>query len=46
MRIKKVQITSSTLDLELDVNKTICLLLGRHSDLVLDLMRELIGDCQ
>lgn len=44
MRIKKLQITSSTLDLELDVNKPICFLLGQYSDLVLDLTRELIGD--
>jgi hypothetical protein len=44
MRIKKLQITSSTLGLELDVNKPICFLLGQYSDLVLDLMRELIGD--
>ena len=44
MKIKKLQITSSTLDLELDVNKSVCFLRGRHSDLVLDLIRELIGD--
>jgi hypothetical protein len=44
MKIKNLQITSSTLDLELDINKPICILRGQYSDLVLDLVRELIGD--
>jgi hypothetical protein len=44
MKIKNLQITSSTIDLELDINKPICILRGQYSDLVLDLVRELIGD--
>jgi hypothetical protein len=44
MKIKNLQITSSTLDLELDINKPICILRGQYADLVLDLVRELIGD--
>lgn len=44
MRIKNLQITSSTFDLEFDINKPICILCGQHADLVLDLLRELIGD--
>jgi hypothetical protein len=44
MKIKNLQITSPTLDLELDINKPICILRGQYADLVLDLVRELIGD--
>lgn len=44
MKIKNLQITSSNLDLELDINKPICILRGQYADLVLDLVRELIGD--
>lgn len=45
MKIKSLQITSaSTLDLELKIEKPICVLCGEHSDLALDLLRELIGD--
>ena len=44
MRIKNLQITSSALDLDLDINKPVCILLGQQSELVLDLTRELIGD--
>lgn len=44
MKIKNLQITSSTLNLKLDINKPICILFGQHSDLILDLIRELIGD--
>ncbi|MBQ9785498.1 MAG: hypothetical protein IJW29_08350 [Clostridia bacterium] len=45
MKIKNLQITSaSTLDLELNIEKPICVLHGEHSALVLDLIRELIGD--
>ncbi len=44
MKIKNLQITSSTLDLELNINKPICILRGQYADLVLDLVRELIGD--
>lgn len=44
MRIKNFQITSPTLDLELNLAKPICILRGEYSDLVLDLIRELIGD--
>ena len=47
MQIKNFQITSpSALDLELTVTKPVCVLYGRHSALVLDLLRELIGDSQ
>ena len=46
MIIKNLQITSaSTLDLELNIEKPICVLCGKYSDLALDLLRELIGDC-
>ena len=45
MKIKNLQITSaSTLDLELNVEKPVCILRGEYSDLALDLIRELIGD--
>ena len=45
MKIKKLQITSaSTLDLELNIKKPICILCGEYSDLALDLLRELICD--
>ena len=45
MKIKNLQITSaSTLDLELNIEKPICVLCGKYSDLSLDLIRELIGD--
>jgi hypothetical protein len=44
MKIKNLQITSSTIDLEFDIRKPICFLCGRYADLVLDLVRELIGD--
>lgn len=44
MKIKNLQITSSTLDLELDIDKPICILRGQYAELVLDLVRELIGD--
>ena len=46
MIIKNLQITSaSTLDLELNIEKPISVHNGEHSDLALDLLRELIGDC-
>ena len=45
MKIKNLTITSpSTLDLELDIAKTICIFHGERSELALDLIRELIGD--
>ena len=45
MKIKNLAITSpSALDLELDVTSSVCLLRGEHSELALDLIRELIGD--
>ena len=44
MKIKNFQITSSALDLELDIDKPICILHGQYAELVLDLVRELIGD--
>ncbi len=45
MKIKNLQITSaSTLDLELNSEKPVCVLRGKYSDLALDLIRELIGD--
>ncbi len=46
MKIKNLTITSpSTLDFELDITNPVCILYGEHSELVLDLIRELIGDC-
>jgi hypothetical protein len=45
MKIKNLAITSpSALDLELDITSPVCLLSGEHSELALDLIRELIGD--
>ena len=45
MKIKNLTITSpSTLDLELDITSPICVFHGGHSELALDLIRELIGD--
>ena len=45
MKIKNLTITSpSVLDLELDITSPVCLLYGKHSELALDLIRELIGD--
>lgn len=45
MKIKKLTITSpSALDLELDITLPVCLFHGEHSELALDLIRELIGD--
>ena len=45
MKIKNLAITSpTTLDFELDITSPICVLHGEHSALVLDLVRELIGD--
>ena len=45
MKIKKLAITSpSARDLELDITSPDCLLSGEHSELALDLVRELIGD--
>jgi hypothetical protein len=44
MKIKNLQITSATLDLDLDPCKPVCVFRGQHSELVLDLVRELIGD--
>ena len=45
MKIKNLNITSpSVLDLELDITSPVCLLYGKHSELTLDLIRELIGD--
>ena len=45
MKIKNLTITSpSTLDLEFDVTSPICVFHGGHSELTLDLIRELIGD--
>ena len=45
MKIKNLQVTSPSLDLDLMIHKPVCILRGQHSDLVLDLIRELIGDC-
>ena len=46
MKIKHFQITSaSTLNIEFATTAPICVLRGRYSDLALDLVRELIGDC-
>ena len=45
MKIKNLAITSpDALDFELDITLPICLLHGEHSELALDLIRELIGD--
>lgn len=45
MKIKNLAITSpSALDFELDITAPICVFHGEHSPLVLDLVRELIGD--
>lgn len=45
MKFKNLNITSATaLDTDLNFISPICFLCGRYSDLVLDLMRELIGD--
>ena len=45
MKIQNLQITSpSVLDLELDITSPVSLFYGEHSGLVLDLLRELIGD--
>ena len=45
MKIKNLTITSpSVLDLELDITSLVCLLYGKHSELALDLICELIGD--
>lgn len=45
MKINNIQITSaSTLNIEFATTAPICALHGRHSDLALDLLRELIGD--
>lgn len=45
MKIKNLAITSpAALDFELDITLPICLLHGEHSELALDLIRELIGD--
>ena len=45
MKIKNLAITSpAALDLELDITSPVCLLYGKHSELALDLIRELIGD--
>lgn len=46
MKINNIQITSaSTLNIEFATTAHICVLRGRYSDLALDLVRELIGDC-
>ena len=46
MKINNIQITSaSTLNIEFATTAPICVLRGRYSDLALDLVRELIGDC-
>ena len=46
MKINNIQITSaSTLNIEFATTAPICVLRGRYSDLALDLIRELIGDC-
>ena len=45
MKIKNISITShTTLDFEINGAKPITILLGKHSALALDLMREVIGD--
>jgi len=44
MNIHHVEITSATPPLTLTATVPLCILRGRHSDLVLDWMRELIGD--
>ena len=45
MKIKNLAITSpSTLDFELDITSPVCVLHGEHSELALDLLRELICD--
>jgi hypothetical protein len=46
MKFNNFQITSAaTFNLDLKPSANICILRGRYSDLALDLMRELIGDC-
>lgn len=45
MKFNNFQITSaSALNLDFTITSPVCVLHGRYSDLVLDLMRELIGD--
>ena len=45
MKIKNLTITStSTLDLELDITTPVCVFCGKHSELALDLIRELTQD--
>lgn len=45
MRFNQIQFTSDTaLNCEFALTAPICVLCGRHADLALDLMRELIGD--
>lgn len=46
MKINNIQITSAaTLNIEFATTSPICVFHGRYSDLALDLIRELIGDC-
>ena len=46
MKITHFSITSATsLDFEFTANAPVCVFWGRYSDLALDLIRELIGDC-
>lgn len=46
MKITHFQVTSATtLNLEFSTTAPVCFLCGHYSDLALDLMRELIGDC-
>lgn len=44
MKIKNLQITSSSIDTKLEMHDPICIIRDSHSDLILDLIRELIGD--
>ena len=45
MNIDQIQITSNTLNLEFSPSRPISVLHGNYSDLTLDLIREVIGDC-
>ena len=46
MKIKNLQFTSPTvLNFEFDITSPVCVLYGTNSELALDLIRELLGDC-
>ena len=44
MQIKQFSVVSPSLFFELSVNSPVCVLRGRRSALLLDLLRELLGD--